>query len=144
MNDRLLKLEELMKSFQAFKKPGMFKGGTTKLPHITPSQWAVLRIIGQRITCTVKDISLSLCMSSSAVTQLVDGLVSSRYVVRKINEKDHRKVALSLSPKSIKSFEYMKKHMLERMINIFKVLNDKEFEQLYKLNKKISNSLLDK
>lgn len=144
MNNRLQKLEELMESFQSFKKPIAFKGGSLKIPRITPSQWMVLRIISQRNVSTVKDISKALNMSSSAATQLVDGLVHSRYVVRKVNKTDRRKVTLTLSKKSTKDIERMKKHMLQQMLSMFKVLNDQEFEQLYKLNKKITDSLLNK
>lgn len=144
MNNRLQKLEELMESFQAFKKPVALKGGSLKMPRITPSQWMVLRIISQRNISTVKDISEALNMSSSAATQLVDGLVHSRYVVRKVNKTDRRKVTLTLSEKSTKDIERMKKHMLQQMLSVFKVLNDQEFEQLYKLNKKITDSLLNK
>lgn len=144
MINRLQKLEELMESFQAFKKPVAFRGGALKMPRITPSQWMVLRIISQRNISTVKDISEALNMSSSAATQLVDGLVHSRYVVRKVNKTDRRKVTLTLSEKSTKDIERMKKHMLQQMLSIFKVLNDQEFEQLYKLNKKITDSLLNK
>ncbi|MDZ4205613.1 MAG: MarR family transcriptional regulator, partial [Patescibacteria group bacterium] len=100
MNNRLQKLEELMESFQSFKKPLAFKGGLLKMPRITPSQWMVLRIISQHNISTVKDISETLNISSSAATQLVDGLVHSRYVVRKVNKTDRRKVTLTLSEKS--------------------------------------------
>src|SRR3989344_4787070 len=130
MNNRLQKLEELMESFQAFKKPVAIKGGSIKMPRITPSQWMVLRIIGQRNISTVKDISKTLNMSSSGATQLVDGLVHSHYVVRKINKTDRRKVTLTLSTKSTKDIKHMKKHMLQEMLSVFKVLNDREFEQL--------------
>jgi|SRR3989338_1676586 len=144
MNNRLQKLEELMKSFRSFKKPLAFRGGFLKIPRITPSQWMVLRVIGERQTSTVKDISESLNITSSAATQLVDGLVHSRYVVRKINKTDRRKVTLTLSKKSTKDIERMKKRMLRQMLYVFKILNDREFEQLYKLNKKIADSLLNK
>lgn len=142
MNDRLQKLEEMMKSLHAFKKPIAFKGDSAKMPRITPSQWTVLRSIDKRGTCTVKDISQDLNMTSSAVTQLIDGLVRSRYVLRKIQENDRRKVALTLSAKSTQNIERMKKHMLRHMLNAFSVLNDREFEQLFKLNKKVADSLL--
>ena len=140
MNNRLQKIEELMESFQSFKRPVAFGHGHSKMSKITPSQWMALRIIGKFGTCTVKDISKSLHLTSSAVTQLVDGLVKSRYVARKINTKDRRKVTLMLSQKGIRDIEGMKKQMLDQMLSVFKVLNDKEFEQLYKLNKKITDS----
>lgn len=144
MNDRLHKLEELMESFQSFKKPAVFSGGSIKMPRITPSQWMALRIISQRGTCTVKNISESLNMTGSAATQLVNGLVHSSYVARKTDKTDRRKVILTLSLKSIKNIKLMKNHMLHQMLDVFKVLDDKEFDQLYKLNKKISDSLVNK
>ena len=140
MASRLQKLEDLIESFQVFKKP-LLKGGAGGMHRITPSQWMVLRVIGQRATCTVKDISESLRMTSSAATQLIDGLVRGGYVVRKAHPSDRRKVALTLSRKSAREMENIKEYMLLHMLNMFKVLNDREFEQLYRLNKKVADSL---
>ena len=134
------KIEDLMESFQHFKKP-LPKGHVAGMPHITPSQWMVLRVIKERSACTVKDLSQSLHMTSSAATQLVDGLVRGGHVIRKRDTSDRRKVVLTLSHKSVAEIQRMKKMMLKHMFNMFKVLNDKEFEQLYRLNKKITDSL---
>jgi len=134
------KIEDLMESFQHFKKP-IHKQHVAGLSAITPSQWMALRVIRERHACTVKDIAQSLHMTSSAATQLVDGLVRGGYVTRKADTSDRRKVMLTLSRKSMTEMERMKKMMLQHMYNMFKVLNDREFEQLYRLNKKVTDSL---
>jgi DNA-binding MarR family transcriptional regulator len=144
MNDRQQKLEDLIKSFQTFRKAVAFKDGSTKMPRITPSQWMALRVISLHGMCTVKDVSQSLNMTSSAATQLVGGLIKSRYVMSRVDKMDRRKVTLTLSAKSTQHIERIKRHVLQQMYGVFKVLNDQEFRQLYRLNKKIADSLVHK
>jgi len=107
-----------------------------KAPHITPSQWGVVVMISRK-AASVKDVALSLGITSSAATQLVDGLVKSGYVVRKTHQEDRRRVTLALSPKTKKKVEQMREKGVEHFLQFFKALNDSEFETYMRLNKKI-------
>lgn len=86
---------------------------------------------------TVKAISQLFKTTSSAATQLVDGLVRNGYIVRKTSSEDRRVVLLTLSKKSKDRIAQMKKQVLQKLLTLFKVLNDKEFEQYLALNKKL-------
>lgn len=140
MTIRKKQVEELMESFQSLRRSVTFRPlGSSLIPRITPSQWGVLMIIGQRGGCTVKDVAKALGISSSAATQLIDGLVTSGYVMRKTDSKDRRVVLVSLSTKSKAHMEKMKKQMLKKFLQFFDALNDKEFDQYVLLSKKITN-----
>lgn len=138
MENRKKKIEELMENFQSLKHHMAFRFiGSSKTPRITPSQWGVLMLIEQRGENTIKDVAEALGITSSATTQLVDGLVKNEYVVRETQTKDRREVRLTLSKKTKTQVGKMNKQILQRFLKFFEVLNDKEFNQYFTLNKKI-------
>ena len=110
---------------------------STDLPRITPSQWGVVMLIQQRGESSVKDIAHELHISSSAATQLIDGLVASGYVVREEHAQDRRAVTLTLSTKTKRQVAKMKERMMHNFLEIFAVLGDTEFKQYCALQKKI-------
>lgn len=145
MNTRKQKIEELMESFQALRRSMAFHPVQSgKLPRITPSQWGVLMLIGHRGKSTVKEVADSLGVTSSATTQLIDGLVASGYVVREESAEDRRSVSLTLSSKTKKHIKQIKGQVLQKFIAMFEVLNDREFDQYIELNKKILNNVKQK
>lgn len=123
----------------AFRMPG-----SLNMPRITPSQWGVLMLIEQQGKSTVKDVAKALGVTSSAATQLIDGLVTNEYLVRETSIVDRRTVTLTLSKKSKNQVEKMKKHALEKFLKIFEALNDAEFNQYFTLNKKLIQGSLSK
>lgn len=127
-----------MESFQSLRRSMAFRTiGTVKMPRITPSQWGVLMMVEGHGESTVKDVARALGISSSAATQLIDGLVTSGYVVREEFAEDRRRVTLTLSKKTKTQIEKMKGEGARHFLKLFKVLNDEEFDQFILLNKKI-------
>ena len=138
IKNREQKIKELMEGFRSLKRSMKFNSTKTgRIPIITPSQWGALMIIDGRKESTIKDIANALNITSSATTQLVDGLVVNGYVIRKENPKDRRQVALTLSNKTKTQVESMKKQFSQKFLKFFEVLDDKEFDQFVLLCKKI-------
>ena len=124
---------------ESFKRNMALRGIESPItPRITPSQWGVIMLIGQREKVSVKEVANTLQISSSAATQLVDGLVKSGYVMREEHTEDRRTVVLTLSKKTQKQIEKMKSGMVQKFLEMFEVLTDKEFEQFFFLHKKIA------
>jgi DNA-binding MarR family transcriptional regulator len=145
MKDRKPKVEELLNDLRTLRRTtALGSTGSAKSPRITPSQWSVLMHIEQDGHSTVKDISQASKTTSSAATQLVDGLVRNGYIVRKTSSKDRRVVILTLSKKSKERIAQMKKQVLKKLLTLFEVLNDKEFGQYLALNKKLVRASLNK
>lgn len=143
MSLRKIKIEKLLENFGSLKRHLVFHSAhSEKVPRITPSQWRLLMMVKQQGESTVKEVAAALGISSSAATQLVDGLVASGYVVRKMDVKDRRAVVLTLSKKTEAQVDKMRKQTLEKFYNFFKVLNDKELDQYILLNKKIVERFL--
>ena len=85
----------------------------------------------------IKEIAEKLEMTSSAATQLVDGLVENGYLIRKNNTIDRRAILLEISPKHRKKMNNIKEKAIERFTVLFKTLNDKELATYAALQKKI-------
>ncbi len=137
------KVRKMLESFSSLRRITAFRPiETTNMPAITPSQWGALMTIERRGESTVKDVARALGITSSAATQLVDGLVESGYVVKKVNAEDRRVISLTLSSKTKVQVEAMKKQALQKFLKFFEVLNHTEFNQYIMLNKKIVERLL--
>lgn len=144
MINRKQKVEEFLIDLQSLKRAVAFRmAGPAKIPRITPSQCGVLMIIEGSVESTVKDVAKSLGITSSAATQLVDGLVNSGYLIRKTSNLDRRIVKLTLSKKTKTQVDKMKKEGIQKFLKVFEVLSNKEFNQYIILNKKIVERFLE-
>lgn len=108
---------------------------------ITHSQLFVLAIIERHRKIGIKEMSEKLNISSSATTQLVDGLVENGYVVRKADVKDRRALQLELSLKGQKHITDLKNKRIKAMSALFDALSDKELETYLVLHKKILSKI---
>jgi len=104
---------------------------------VTFSQWFVLAIVEQHCDIGIKELSKMLGNSSSATTQLVDGLVDKGYVERNDDPKDRRALQLKLSVKGKKYIIEKKKKHMKNIVKLFDVFSNRELVVLLKLHKKI-------
>jgi len=138
-------IEEILYSFHTFHKITREKAANLgQQNRITHSQWFVLTLIGHAKKTSIKDLSEILGMSSSAVTQFVDCLVQSGYVMRQEDPKDRRSTQLKLSPKGKKHIAAMKETRITEMADLFDALTDSELKEFLRLHKKITSSISDK
>jgi len=145
MISRKQKVEALMESIHSLKRRMIFQSaGSHKAPRITPSQWGALLVIEQHGGSTLKGMAESLGITSSAATQLVDGLVASGYVTRGTNTEDRRAITLTLSKKTKVHITKMKKQVLQKFLTFFDVLSDTELDTFLSLNEKIVAGFLKK
>jgi DNA-binding MarR family transcriptional regulator len=127
-----------MENLQCLKRHNAFHSSASSgLPRITPSQWSVLMLLEEKGEGTVKGIAQALGVTSSAATQLVEGLVKSGFVVRETSVSDRRVVALRVTKKTKSQVEKMKQTMLHKYLEVFAVLSDQEFDRYLHRNKKI-------
>ncbi len=141
MTSRKHNVEELLEGFMSLKHRTAFSArGSARSPRITPSQWGVVMYIRAHASCTLKDVARTFSITSSAATQLVDGLVKSGYVTRTMDPHDRRAIALDLSAKTRTHVEAMKRAAVKDFLKVFEVLSQKEFEQYCALSKKLTRA----
>ncbi len=145
MASRTKILEELFESFQTIKRNLVMCPKSMHQSHrITPSQWALVRIIAQKKQSTVKELAQLLSISSSAATQLIDGLVKEGFVIRKESIQDRRSTLLTLTPETEEKLLEMKKEALSQLNLMFEILSDEELKSYLELNQKISKNISPK
>jgi DNA-binding MarR family transcriptional regulator len=142
MMQRKKQIEKLLEDTRMLKRKMLFgMAGHLKDGHITASQWLVLRYLRKSEGTTLKEIAQTLNMTSSAATQLVKSLVQKGYVIRKTSRDDKRALNLSLSDKSKKRMEALRRERIQEMEHVFDILTDAEFEAYCRLHEKIAESL---
>lgn len=87
--------------------------------------------------CTIKDIAAMMNISSSAATQIVEGIVRSGWVARGPDPDDRRSVRVKMSAKGELKFSQLKKAHFKYMQYLLADLSDKEMELLISIPEKI-------
>jgi DNA-binding MarR family transcriptional regulator len=137
-------IEDLLQNMHAMRHKFMVGYTAKKDFVITPSQGFVLRFVAKNSSTNVKAIADSLHITSSAATQLIDGLVDNGYLVRSSDLRDRRIIALALSDRANKFFKEFKEQGMLKMTELFDVLTDQELTQYAGLNQKIISNIMDK
>src|SRR3989344_8074532 len=120
MSNRIQIIEEILHAFHTIRNITKAKAGSLgHQNHITHSQWFVLTMIEHFKKTNIKYIAEAMEMSSSAATQLVDGLVQNGYVTRLEDPNDRRLVQLTLSPKGKTHIDATKGKRINEMAVIF-------------------------
>jgi DNA-binding MarR family transcriptional regulator len=86
---------------------------------------------------SVKEIAKFLHVTSSAVSQLIDGLLKKKLVSRKENVKDRRVINIAVTELARNHFNNFRKKYLASAGKVFSGLNDKEVGQFIELLSKV-------
>ena len=134
------RIADIFRSMTSLKRALMFRMPDDSAPAITPSQWLAVSSIGEGAH-TIKAVAAELRVSSSAATQLVDGLVKAGYVIRSPGKEDKRETELTLSKDSEAGIKEMKKQKMAQFEKIFSTLSERELAEFAALMKKLSDNL---
>ena len=140
-NERKKLAQELIADMHQIRRVMGHPAG--KRESITTSQWSVLALLMHKDSLSVKELSQSLKVSSSAATQLADGLVKSGHIERHEDPRDRRLVRLTLSKRTAQKIARMRGEYEQKLLRAFEALTDAEFKQYVALNKKIAATVLD-
>lgn len=97
--------------------------------NITPLQYRALKIIKENRP-TMGDLCESLYLSSSTVTELVDRLEDSGFVVRIRSKEDRRVVMLEITEEGIALLEKIQVEKLEVLNKALNLLDEIEREEI--------------
>ena len=143
MNDRRKLIEKIIENIHAIKHK------MTAEIHfffvdiqITHSQWLVLHLVKRNGTISIKDLANLLDITSSAVTQIVEGLVNKGLLLRKRNPDDRRTLKIELSKKFKNQFDSIKNKSFKTLSLLFDALDDDELLKYCELNDKIASKIL--
>ena len=106
------------------------------LKHIplTYSQWQALNHVRKQKKVSIKELAALLDITSSAATQIVDGLVKKGFLVRERSRQDRRMQKITLSRKSLIQME----KSMKKICPLFNALDDDELTEYCRLTAKIA------
>lgn len=107
----------------------------------THAQTGVMLAVSHHGPQSVKELATMFRMTSSAVTQLVNGLVADGLLKRIGDETDRRKTSVHITAKGKRQLSMARKHRLQAMRELFTPLTDKELEHMRRLHLKITERL---
>lgn len=102
----------------------------------TRAQFAVMAALSHE-TKSVKALAGTFCMTSSAVTQLVNALVKDGTLARTEDKKDRRTTVVSLTAKGRTLLAAGKKARRTSLRKLLAPLNDTEIRQLHAIQEKL-------
>lgn len=108
---------------------------------VTPSEWALLNVLHQDGSKSVKDLARSMSITGSAVTQLANELVLKGYIKRIVEARDKRTIRLVPTTKCNRMMGGIQKSFTEQCSILFSKLSDVELQTLSRLHKKIVKTL---
>jgi len=104
-------------------------------------QMVVMYFLSEGGSKSIKDIAEIMNISSSAATQMIEGLVRNGFLERVVHPTDRRSVQISISKVGKKKFDEFKIQMLRQMQNLLATLTDAEIDLLMKIPEKIRQQL---
>ena len=132
------KIQNIFEGFMSMQKAmSSRKDLFLKQFELTVPQMHILYSIAQGKTLTVKDIATKMGITSSAATQIIQGLVKSGYVERKNDDRDGRVIHIQFSKEGQLKFKKFREAHLERISKIFASLTDQELDLLIEIPKKV-------
>ncbi len=138
MTDRKQQIGQLMEKLHSLKRLMAPESQATSAGEcLAHSQWLVLHLVSRHEGIGIKELANSLGITSSAATQLVEGLVCKGLLHRQPSPEDRRALCLSLPEESRKKIETVTEQRLERLCAVFGTLDDAEFDMLLGLINKI-------
>ena len=131
-------IEKIINNFQAIKRSIATEGHfMTKDNTVTMAQVTVLFFLQKNGGMNLTEIAGILGISKSAVTQLVEGLVKQKLVIREGDLSDRRILHVKPSVKGENYLESVRKKSFNKIFTIFEVLNNQELKELELVTSKL-------
>lgn len=131
-------ISDIAKDLAAFKRTLMAsyarKSGE-RAP--TPAQVGILALLAHGGPQHLKDLAERLCMTSSAATQLVDGLVEARLLTRTEDPSDRRRITLAITSGGRRRLAAAKKAHMAAFTRMLAPLSEGELREWKRLQRKI-------
>ncbi len=108
---------------------------------VTHAQMGILMILQHEGGLGLKEVASRMCASSSAATQMVNGLVKAGYVTRKEDGSDRRKIGLTLTADGRKKRDQAKQAHVAAFTKALEPLSDTELAQWHTFQRKMIANL---
>jgi DNA-binding MarR family transcriptional regulator len=138
------KAVELMKHLGAVARAYLFRDSARakRNPLLSRHETRALATLGDSGISAMRTLAAELAVSPSALTALIDKLVSKELVRRTVSARDRRMVMVELTGRGQRRYEERRKNRLRMAEAMLSALNRDEGEQLLRLMGKIRTKAL--
>lgn len=131
-------IEAIFKNFHAIKR-AYSHGSRFSHRHfgVTMPQASVLMLLMHEGRKTMGELALTLGVSKSATTQLLDSLIEQGFVERTQDDHDRRVAYVALSRRGLRHLKQVRQRGVGHMTQLFDALTDDELKQIEAITKKL-------
>jgi DNA-binding MarR family transcriptional regulator len=105
---------------------------------MTFMQASVLMMLMHEHDQTIGQLALTLGVSKSAMSQLIDGLMERGFIERNVSADDRRVAYVTLTKRGIMHLGRMRREGAKGMMEMFDRLDDIEIEQIRQITEKLA------
>lgn len=129
-------MDKAIKSYRMYAQKRLREHGFK----ITIDQWLIIKSILENPTITQQEIAKKVFKDNASVTRIIELLVKSEYLKRKVNTEDRRKSILLVTEEGKSIIEKVQNLVLENRKNALQNITSEELELMnVSLNKIIEN-----
>ena len=101
--------------------------------NFTEQQFRVLRVLGEKGPCDAGQLAHEACILSPSLSRIINTLILNRYIEKKYDPSDKRKIILKISDHGIKMLEQIKPEYIAVLKSIQKKYGEEKLSDLLKL-----------
>jgi DNA-binding MarR family transcriptional regulator len=117
-------MDKSIRSYRMFAQKRLKENGF----QITIDQWLIIKVLMENPGISQQELSELVFKDGASVTRIIDLLVKSNYLERKINKNDRRKSNLKITPSGKKIIENVQKVVLENRRTALNTVSEKDLE----------------
>ncbi|PRB01845.1 MarR family transcriptional regulator [Chryseobacterium sp. MYb7] len=110
---------------------------------ITIDQWLIIKAILENPGITQNEIGDLVFKDNASVTRIIDLMVKSEYIIRKVHPEDRRKTQLEVTDSGIKVIKEVQNIVEKNRKIALKGISDEEMKIMYSALLKISENCLN-
>ena len=101
--------------------------------NFTEQQWRVLRVLGEKGPCEAGQLAEEACILSPSLSRIINTLIENKFIVKKSDINDRRKIILAVSEHGIEKLETIKPEYLAILKSIQKRYGEEKIEKILNL-----------
>ncbi|QWT87806.1 MarR family transcriptional regulator [Chryseobacterium sp. PCH239] len=110
---------------------------------ITIDQWLIIKAILENPGITQNEIGDLVFKDNASVTRMIDLMVKSEYIIRKVHPEDRRKTQLEVTDSGVKVIKEVQNIVEKNRKTALKGISNEELEVMYSALLKISENCLN-
>ncbi|WP_330745587.1 MarR family winged helix-turn-helix transcriptional regulator [Chryseobacterium sp. CP-77] len=132
-------IDKAIRSYRNYAQRQLKAHGYT----ITIDQWLIIKAILENPGITQNEIGDLVFKDNASVTRMIDLMVKSEYIIRKVHPEDRRKTLLEVTDSGVKVIKEVQNIVEKNRKTALKGISNEQLEVMYSALLKISENCLN-